>query len=226
MINLRRGFRRLFLVLSAVWVAGTGLYLWRLAPPSPSAALDYDAIAADIGGVPTGAAHGPESLSVEVWEKRYKIPSRELDEVLRQLTPDERAAARDAFASSSTQEDLVERLRGMTLPKEVKARLWDLKAGRLARSSSWRDAPVILPTASANPAHDEWQTVSDPAPNGGALFDLDAALAREKAQRERHNHLRFRTFLEIGLLPPMIAFALLEGLLWAARGFSANKQKA
>jgi hypothetical protein len=88
MLNLRRGFRRLFLVLSIAWVVVSGFYLWRFPPPSPSS-VDPDALAAELGGVavggdesalaakfggvPTDAAHGPETLSAEEWERRYKI---------------------------------------------------------------------------------------------------------------------------------------------------------
>src|SRR5260221_9479689 len=49
MLNLRRGFRRLLFVASVAWIAGTGFYLWGLAPPA--APVDYDALAKEYGGV-------------------------------------------------------------------------------------------------------------------------------------------------------------------------------
>jgi hypothetical protein len=145
-LNLKRGFRRLLLVLSVVWVGVSSLYLWPLNPSSPSW-RDAPVIQ------PAGTAPSVEG----------SVPP---------LPP------------------------GFVL-----------------------DQPTARPSA----ADDKWETVSGPSPRGGDVFDLDALLAREKAQHDRERRARFRSFLEIALLPPIIAFALFESLLWTARGFSAKQ---
>jgi len=105
------------------------------------------------------------------------------------------------------------------------------------------------PTARPSAADDGWEPIPGPSPGGGAVFDLDSALAREKAQKDENGSpkpatltylstdpnaglplkakatavpRRLRAWLEIGLIPPLVVFALLEGLLWAGRGFSAK----
>jgi hypothetical protein len=143
------------------------------------------------------------------------------------LTPDQRATARDAFTRSSNEDDLAQRLNGMTLPKEVKARLWDLKAGRLARSSSWRDDPVILPTASPGPSPRVYLDENgNPLPATTEYRSTDPNTGVPVKANATPTPRRLRAWFEIGLIPPLVVFALLEGLLWAARGFSENKQAA
>src|SRR5947209_16822473 len=46
-LTLRRGFRRLSLILSIAWIGGSGVFLWRV-PPTPEP-IDYDGLARQCG---------------------------------------------------------------------------------------------------------------------------------------------------------------------------------
>ncbi len=50
-----------------------------------------------------------------------------------------------------------------------------------------------------------------------------AQAAHQEADAERLKRVWLRHWLEISFIPPLAAFALSEGLLWAVRGFSETK---
>lgn len=57
------------------------------------------------------------------------------------LTPAQRRAASEAFTGSANEDDLVTRMEGLNLPKQVMAGLWDLKASNPSQQISEQPGP-------------------------------------------------------------------------------------
>ena len=148
MLDLRRGFRRLLLVLSVVWIVGSGFFLWQSTPPPPShpeylstdpnagepIPLEYDAEGRPIydaeGNPVTGTSDSDGNTHIVYAGKHYVLPGKlSADEALRRV----------------------------------------------------KDVPT--PRSTRQPIEALWP------------------------------------WLEIGFIPPVIVFALFEGLAWALSGF-------
>jgi hypothetical protein len=141
-LDFRRGFRRLYLVLSVVWVVGYGLFLWRF--PFPAPPPDYAEIA-------------------------RQCP----DDVIPQPATQEERKAAFIRSLKRVGED------------ESQAALWGL------------DTDVVI--------------------RKGNCIRAKAVAAPKVAP------FQIGSWVEVGLLPPFVGLVLLEGLLWAFRGFSATQ---
>jgi hypothetical protein len=177
-LNLRRGVRRLLLVLSVAWAGASAFYLWRF-PPQPEHGPWEDYQAA-----------GPRTAKPTVYLDENGNP---LPPGFKPLPPLPPGFKLDSPAAASPALPSIDEM---------------LASGGKPQA---KPAPPTTTTFDADLAA------------AAAKNALDATLVQEEAKSERQKRAWLRCWLEIGFLPPLAAFALLEGLFWAARGFSESK---